>query len=241
MRPWLPPASDGEVAAAIAALLADWPATWFSAAPVLTCTPRTGGATLDHPKVGSEHVLVTASPVQRAAMALNVLGGQADPANARDNDVLTELGQAIIADLVRLLQEVVGVLGEGPISSTRRWWTFRAPDGALSVEIGLSEQAQCRVRQRAAGRGREPRIGSLASALAGEAVSLGCHLGAAQITAAELQTLAAGDVIMFDRTCREKVPLVVNGVTAPVGTARIVAGQAGVDVKLADPLKLYQD
>lgn len=232
MKPWLPSASDEEIATAIAKVLVPWQERWFVGAPALSWKRRQGAA-LTEASEGS-HVLVEASAQDSTGAALHAIGYRAEPANARDSEFLEHLGHAITADLRRCLEEAAGKLDQ-TAGGDLTWWSLGLNSRGWMIEVGLSRSALCRLRQEAAGRSHDLKIGTLQSAISTEIVAVGCHLGSAQITAGELKTLSRGDVIMFDRRRSDAVPLVVNGVPASIGAVRISAGAEGPAVTLTNP------
>lgn len=233
MKLWLPTASDGEIAAAISRVVAPWRDRWFIGTPALLCKPQTKAS---HGDRASElgHVVVSTSAEHEVAAALQALGQQADPANPRDSELLSQLGQAIVADLRRSFEETAGdvdKMGAGELT----WWSLALSSESWRIDVGLSTAVLCRIRQSTSGRNRDPEVGALQSAISTETVAVGCHLGSAQITAGELKTLSAGDVIMLDRRHSASVPLAVNGVPAAIGTVRISAGADGPAITLTHP------
>lgn len=231
MMPWLPPASEEEIAAAISRMVAPWRDRWFIGAPSLSCKPLHKQGLSD--MAPRPAVIISAAERDEKAAASEAIGQQADPANPRDNDLLARLGRAIALDLRQSLEEAAGEIDGGARDFT--WWSLALSSDNWSIDLGLSTGAVCRIRQRAAGRRSEPQLGKLQSAISAETVSIGCHLGSARITAGELATLTPGEVIMFDRKRSDTVPLVVNGVPASIGAVRISASADGPVLTLAHP------
>jgi len=239
MTPWLPPGSDDDVARAIATAISDWLGKWLTRVPRLEARKiRPGAHDAEHWwGTGTARVGI---PAQSAVLLGNAaLGEIADVQGGRDREVLMQLSAEIASDLASRLASLTSA--SDVQSSTLGYWRL-SPDGEQwAIIAGLDPAALVRIRRRAAGTSGAKALGHMLAALSSESVVLGCHLGSAEVTAGDLGTLAAGDVIMLNRPCAAAVPLTINGEIAPSGSARISARDDGIHVALTAPVKIKKD
>jgi len=236
MRVWLPPPGKDDVPSAIRRLVTPWVEKWFVSRLAVRCEKVAGRDDVgDAAGSNSDIAIVAGRPVQ-VEMAIEALNGQVERENPRDADLLASLGGAILDDLSQTIATAAGSLGDEP--TRPGCWVVKLDGHSWAVEIRLSEQAQCRLRQRAAGAGSAPKLGTFKDALSPESAMLGCHLGYARLTAAELLTIKPGDVIMLDRAQHEELPLLVNGAATASGNAQIIPGPDSVNVRLTAPPSL---
>ncbi|MEH3101085.1 FliM/FliN family flagellar motor C-terminal domain-containing protein [Sphingomonas adhaesiva] len=228
--PWLPAASRADLERAMRWLVERWLSEW-TAAPhdVVVAAPTSGGVPAG----------IVAGDDDLVALGFVASAGHADLSNAIDRRVLLHVGAAMRDDLSARLAGA----GSGTDTDTDRVahrFAVASRGGGWSLTLGIAEGAMVAVRRRCAGTTHASSLSALRIALAAETVSLGCHLGEARITAAELAALDAGDVLVLDRALGDAVPLTVEGRTTASGRARIAARGGAVEVRLTHPPSLQE-
>jgi hypothetical protein len=229
--PWLPPPRKGEAEAAIAKVLAPWSAAWFAQAVRLTVVPAAPAPTSPAGWHGDGDARAAAEACDTVALGLTACAGRADPANPADRQVLEAIGAEMLADLAMRLGEASA--GEG--ARFEHGFAVEPECGGWRMALALGAGALTRARKAAAGSGRRPLVAPLAAALADEDVGLGCHLGEARVTAAEIAALAVGDLLVLDRGLDAPLPLTVAGAVPRTGLARIAAADGTIRVTVAEP------
>lgn len=233
---WLPPPQDGDVERAAMALVVRWTAAWLAAPGDMRVKPHPGRADPDLRWAGSPGAAAGMAPAALARLGLALVAGEAEIADPADRAVLESLAGAALADLGARLGEAAGEHSPGSAGSPATGnLVLRASCGShdWAVFLSLGAPAQVALRRAAAGQGRSPVLGSLAEALAPEPVRIGCHLGSATLSAAELAGLGPGDLVAFDRRLADALPLVVAGERAGPATAQVVREGAEVVVRIA--------
>ena len=215
--PWLPPPREGEVAGAIAFVIGQWLADWMRSPPRLVVEDVAA------PAGGQSGWQVRADRPDLLALGNAACAGQGDADNPLDEHVLCGVGSAMIDDLLGRVESA----GTAP-----ECFDVIDHNGQWRIQLALDAAAIVQARRAAAGFSRQLEPVPLATALASEDVVLGCHLGAAHLTMAEVAALSLGDVIVLDRDLHAPVPLTVAGVMPQAGAARIGsdAGQLRVTV-----------
>jgi hypothetical protein len=120
------------------------------------------------------------------------------------------------------------------------WFRVAASSGEWSLLLAFDEGMLIRLRKAMAGSSRKPDVVPLSTALAGEEIPLGCHLGSATITFADLSALAAGDVLVLDRRLDAPVPLTIDGNLPRTGQAQIGPQAGAIQVTLTEAIDLMQ-
>lgn len=224
--PWLPAASRADLERAVGWLIERWLADWIAAPDAFAVTT---------PPAGEAPAGVSAGDDDLVALGLVACAGRADPANAIDRCVLLRVGADMRDDLA---VRMGGAGSDGRCGAHR--FTVSPRSGTWSLTLSVDEEALVALRKRCAGVGRMRSTSPLRRALVPETVSLGCHLGEAAITAAELAALGAGDVLVFDRVLADAVPLTVEGRVSRSGRAVIAARHHAIEVRLTQPISLQE-
>lgn len=239
-RTWLPPGADtGKAEAAFAKLLADWSGHWFAESRDARAR---GLARME--EAGRELRTITWHRCDAGA-AIGVGAGGAIALGARAMDVAAGIGDRTPADLLLLRQlgdacfqdlrqRVPGLLG---LPGDTQW--------AESAQVPASEDVVYRAELR--GRGdpvpvaiavtpsrlarliksrlpAPPALAALASpeaALAGTKLGLSAMLGACEVTLAEVEALAPGDVLVLDRHIDQALPLAIEYLPASRGACTV--------------------
>lgn len=223
---WLPPASIVEVETAIACEVGDWLVRWLVDPPRVAVKQLSCSA--------SGHSEQTPEAADTVSMGLAACAGRGDAQNVLDRDLLEAVGLEMVTDLLAFLA--------GPksraLSGEAERFAIGSEQGRWNVEVVLGQQDLIALRKRAAGASRAVTLGSLGEALAGEQVLLGCHLGAATLTAAEVAAIGIGDLIVLDRQVAQELPLTVDGLTCASGAARISQLENTVAIHLVGAVDL---
>lgn len=229
-EPWLPPAADGEVERAVAAFAAPWALEWLPGAEEVRVQGHSARLGEDLSWFGAPGAVVGVTPAGRSKLAAILVGGQTDPENSVDRDLLDRLARAALDDLASRMEQGAG--GEDPRAAGHM--TFRlscGDDGALLL-LSLGARARTAMRKAAAGRGPLPALASLREALAPEPIAIGCHIGRAELSAGEVAGLAPGDLITFDHRLTDELPLTVACQIAAKGKAKILDEGEGPAVRI---------
>jgi flagellar motor switch/type III secretory pathway protein FliN len=238
--PWLPAAEPGALERDLARLAAGWSDDWLQAPPPITVaagSPVPDPAQAWHGCAGAGLGTPAAAAI---ALGHAALGHRGDLANARDRQVVEAVGRRAAADLAERLcriaapAEAPGELAGPPDEAT----VLCLQGGEWSLAAALGSAAAVRLRRRFAGRREPPPLARLGDALAGEAVTLGCHLGRAELSAGEVATLGAGDLVVLDRRVDDPLPLTVHGTVAARGRAAIEARADTHAIRITETLDL---
>lgn len=249
--PWLPTASRADLEAAMRRLVGQWLGDWIiGPAPIDVATPaRVEGDAGDWS--GGSGRWMHATKDDLMTLGLAACGGRADRSNPVDRGMLKHIGEEMRVDLLARLgaeaqanpdwRQVGGSLEhDGTARAKHRYRVAGSADG-WSLVIALDDSALVRLRKTAAGSSRTIILAPLAEALAGESVMLGCHLGRAEISAADLSALGPGDVLVLDRLLDGPIPVTVEGKLPRAGKARIGASDGTIEVKLTEAIDVMQE
>lgn len=236
--PWLPPAAPGAFERQLSSVLDGWAEQWL-------CKPRAftveSAETSDDPTIvwrGSGGAAVGSTAQERVILGGHASGGAGDPDNMRDRAILGHIGQAAIDHLANRLCAIAGsaAIDEGPPEPCQP--RFCATTVGFSLTLSLDHAAQVRLRRKVSGARKRPALGTLAQALAPEKVRLGCHLGSAALSAAEVAALCTGDLIVLDRRLAERLPLAAEGKATARGQASFEAGVNVHSLLIQEPIDL---
>jgi len=248
--PWLPAASRADLETVMRFVVERWLADWITGPVGFDIVSSAQPDNVSDDWRGARGAWLQGGLADAAALGLAACDGRADSINPVDRDLLERVGDDMLNDfLVRLgagpgknAVPERGYTAPGPNGPDGAKHRFRvaASKGEWSLLLALGESVLVRLRKAMAGSSRTPDIIPLSTALAGEEVRLGCHLGSAGITAADLSTLTAGDVLVFDRHIEASVPLTINGNLPRTGRALIGAQAGAIQVTLTEAIDLLQ-
>lgn len=236
-QPWLPPAAPGEVESALRDAATVWLARWVVDAP---CRD-TPDVTSDE---GGEHRPAGATATDLATLGAAACANRADPLNPRDREALERVGRAMLNDLVA---DIAGRAGStehgehGCDAAPHAAYVLASSALGWSIGIKISAAQQIALRRRASYPARSMRLGSLQAALKDELVEVGCHLGRASLTAAEVAALGVGDLIVLDRQLRNALPLTVAGSVCARGTACVERTDECFAIRIESELDLTRN
>lgn len=248
--PWLPAAPRADLDTVMRLVVEQWLADWIMrpvGVDVMT-SERSGNGSGDWR--GGCGAWLQGGLGDAVALGLAACDGQADSLNPLDRALLGRVGDEMLEDLLARLRAGPersaaparahsALDGAGPDDAQHRF-RVGASSGEWALMLALDEILVIRLRKAIAGSSRTFALVPLSAALAGEEVGLGCHLGSAQITVADLSALAAGDVLVLDRRLDVPVPLTIDGNLPRTGQARI-GGEAGaLEVTLIETIDLMQ-
>lgn len=251
VSPWLPPASRADLEALLRRVVERWLSDWIvGPVNIEVVTPaRLEGEVGDWRGNSGRRLHIAEEDL--IALGVAACEGRADRINPVDREFLTGIGNEMLDELtVRFCAEaestaVHGRSNAGPcrdgLDGAEHQFRITALADGWSLLIVLDESVIVRLRKSVAGSARAPALVPLSNALASESVRLGCHLGQTQITAAELATLAAGDVLVLDRRLDAPVPLTIEGKRSRTGKARVGAQATSIEVKLTEPIDAMQE
>lgn len=234
--PWLPPAQPGDVDRAAKVLVKRWAADWFVAPGQVRIKPHPGRSDEDLRWFGAPSAAAALTPAMQASLGFALAGRQAEIDHASDRAILEKLALTAVADLGHVLAQAAGqeLLRPGERPPTDNLVLRASGEGEnWTILVSLDAQAQVSLRRIAAGRGRQPKLTSLADALTPEPVRLGCHLGSATLSTGELAGLGVGDLIALDRRLTDSLKLTVAADTGTTGQAVVIRDEGGVVVRIA--------
>lgn len=251
VSPWLPAASRADLDILMRRVINRWLADWIvEAVRVDIATPAPAPGSADSWR-GAHGAWLYQRPDDVVALGLAACDGRADLINPVDRALLEQVGSEMLEDLVGRLGGNAGINAtsrSGPAASghdgpEREKYRFRVAGspGDWSLLLAFDDTGLIRLRKAAAGSYRTPDLVPFSVALAGEEVGLGCHLGSAQITAADISALAIGDVLVLDRCLDAPVPLTVDGHRLRTAEARIEAQAGAIQVTVTETIDLMQE
>lgn len=243
VRDWLPLDIVGHpvVRAALADAVEAWSVHWFNrhrlAVGGLVASPA-GSAARDAGwawKRFGQAVAFNLSGNSPTPLASWLLDGEGDPltTGAADRMILDELEATVLADLAARIEQSLDLAG-APGAGAEDVTDPLGEDGGAIVglkEVGgtamlrlaipqpiLAGLVKSKLPRRQTSPSRpEPRI----AALGGTQVRLEARLGAAEVSLADLQTLAAGDVLVLDTRLDGMAALAVEGGVSALAGARV--------------------
>jgi hypothetical protein len=176
---------------------------------------------------------------QRAAelrLGSAACGGEGSVDHHGDQEIFENIAGRMLADLRDFLQVEIAK-SAAPYRSAAQSCTeggelfvISTQPPAWAIGVSLSPEGTIALRRRATGRGVSSILSSRQVAVEAEIVALGCHLGDATLSTAEIAALEPGDLIVLTRKITEDLPIAVNGEVPVSGTARLqkFAGAAQV-------------
>ncbi|WP_375397071.1 FliM/FliN family flagellar motor switch protein [uncultured Sphingomonas sp.] len=237
-RSWLPEAAVARAARAVplGAAVHDWSATWFAGRQAMVAGDPAFGRGVDLARdtaIGIDDMLAMLMPDQTGTVVASLMFGAPDDPDAltpADRDALLTASERCLADLRTRLAETFGMSLDVPWrpmtapAADIGWRTYRVDADGLGplLRVAASDALIARWRRGTlpAVEARDP-LGALAAALADQSVAVSAFVGRCGLTASELATLSAGDVVMLDRAIGEPVELSVDAGRGPMrGTIR---------------------
>lgn len=239
-RTWLPPGADaGKAEAAFANLLADWSGHWFAEskdarARGLTRMEEAGrelrSIAWHRCDAGAAVGVGAGGAIALGARAMDVAAGLGDR-TPTDLLLLRQLGDACLQDLRQRVLALLGLPGGTQWAESAQ--VPAAEDMVYRAELtGRSEPVPVAIAVTPARLARliksclpaPPSHTALASpeaALAGTKLGLSAMLGACEVTLAEIEALAPGDVLVLDRHIDQTLPLAIEYLPAQRGACAI--------------------
>ena len=236
--PWLPSAQAGEFEKVLVTLAEAWLSEWIAGPQICRIDSGCNARNQSFFWCGAAGAAVGAGNGDLAKLGSFIIGDSADIQNMRDREILTCVGKAAIGNLAAALCDASGQQGgdaelpEASIVPENAAYRLTNPAKTWSIELALNAATVVQLRKRHAGSKRSPVLSSLADALAPESARLGCHLGEALLTAAQVGGMAKGDLIVLNRRLGDSLPLTVEGVTLGSGTATIGAGSGTPAIRI---------
>jgi len=227
-KPWLPnEAIEPEaLAVPLGRIVRGWSEHWFanagtSIAPLYQddwpSSDATGWRTLE----GASIALTAACrcAVASAMLARSIL---ANALQVNDRKLVDRLANECADDLVRRI--VPG--GSGGSSERVRglpidldgcsWWQVSVSGARSLFCLAISPETAVWLAKSQLPPPKTNRMGTLRAALGGQQLSVSLDLGRCPIRLAELDSLAAGDVLVMDRSTEDPLELLLNGSRSPI-------------------------
>lgn len=240
--PWLPPAGPADVAALLTELSASWLTEWLAGSQSAQAGPAIRSALRQLAWFGDEAVQVGCEAAAQVRLGQALCAGLGDESNPVDQQVLEHVAARACADLASRLgagPASTEVQASGPVAPALDTCLTLAPaDRSWTLALALAPGALNHLRKNAARSGKVPELGSMSAALAKEKCRLGLAFGAANLSAADLAQLEAGDVIAFTSKTDAALPVVIEGHRARQGAARLAQVEEGLRVTVTTPVSM---
>lgn len=239
--PWLPAPTSGEQEAAVCKIMTRWSGTWIASAPKLRCValPRSAAGALRWHGPAIARVGITDDT--EVSLGYAACAGRAERANPRDRDLLKQIGADMVRDLAQFMEDAIGpglvARDDDPADAC---FQMVAQDDAWSLALAVRPDALVRLRQAAAGRKRKSVFGKMSDSLTDLPIRLGCHLGAATLTADQVASLAVGDLIVLDNLLDAALPLLVARDRSAGGSAQIHADDGTIAMTIVESPSFLQ-
>jgi hypothetical protein len=112
---------------------------------------------------------------------------------------------------------------------------FAVSAGAAGVFVYASRALAASARRAAAPPARAPRpLAKRDQAIGRQSVTVGAMLGTGKIRLAELASLRAGDVLVLDRACDERLELTIDGELKPAASCELHQEQGGFCLRIGE-------
>jgi flagellar motor switch/type III secretory pathway protein FliN len=228
---WCPPGGliDGKLMSALSAVFGDWSQRWFTKTGNTDARLSSGGAGLRPASssqifsLGQEGLVLMTSQKKRDVIACRLIGLVAPsrtPTSA-DAGLLDALSLHCLDDLLQRVGSLIGTTGDVKLMD-RADLTKEVGAASLSVEfhgftggsveLCLSQELAARLRCALAPAPTPgPELTRIMAAASDERVAVSARLGAGELSFTDLSAMEAGDVILLDRACGERVDLAIHG------------------------------
>lgn len=231
VRSWLPKGADTSAAdAALSERVVQWSQHWFADAPpssalaIVSVGDRgVRGADWQHCDSRVWTGIGDGGLFALGALAMGLPGSPGDRTHA-DVALFEKLGAECLRDLHRRLAELlaapagIGWSSGAPAADTR---AYRSAIGPLTLAIALTPASLAQlVRARLPVPAAAP-LASARDALAPCSLALSAMLGRCDITLADVEALAPGDVVVLDAALGAPLPLAIEHRAVPRGTCTI--------------------
>lgn len=253
-RYWLPIGTTAPAALErkIAALVDDWSRSWIAEhrlrsfgvqRTTLRIGARATGRAENRCAADLAVLKISLDGKHRLALAALGLDGGSD-LNAADLDLIGQLAGDILSDFERRfgvfakLPATAWERAEGPVFQAQESFMIEIGESSeaplFRVELSSSLFAQLACDSLAPV--SKPGLGQGAKALERTPVSIGAMLGRSTLSVAELENLAAGDVIVLDRLAGAPLPLAIDGTETSTGRCRVTEAAAAVALEVTHPV-----
>lgn len=234
-------------------MVRQWSARWFARQTVglmgtiVPLPPMASGAEAHSWLVLDEDMAIAVPDASRLVIASMMLDKEIDATTLTDADrqLVGDLATACLDDLCRRFAQAFR------LSADARWAQL---DSGLVPRIDRPRGCSLDVRGTAPllrlvvgtdlviasikaaltvplGRGR---LGSVAAALANQAVTVSAMIGRCSLTLADMADLSKGDVLVFDRDAGTSLPLTINAIPGP-GRCAVEQADGGFHLKILEP------
>lgn len=243
---WLPPAGTHDIESALARVVGDWLSEWIASRPPLKTTKRPKGEARTMQWRGIPGAMVGVGSGMEAQLGLAVCDQRAAKENPSDSQLLGLVGNEM---LDRLEEFLAGIGGQKAASSHApsvatvgddELFVLNPPSAEWSLGFRLSADLLIALRRMAAGVSARPVLGNRKVALGEELAALGCHLGQARLTAGEVASLSAGDLIVLDRKTSDALPLTIECNSPTAGRVKIVKEGDGAKATIVERANLLR-
>jgi len=229
---WLPDDAidPARFAPSLDAILAEWSRNWF------TSEVATASATFqdDWPSAGAmmpwrsvvDVAAVVLTPNVQTAIASAMLGCTVPLGAIQPNDrsVLQSLSATAIDDLLQRLgaaangeddrSNPVGEPTDLPDSQT---WDVSFRSGKCAFKLALARDAQIAIVKQCLPRPAVPKLTKIHAGLSEQTIHLVADLGRSSLALSDFEDLGVGDVLVLDRTAKDRVNLLIDGSASPFG------------------------
>ncbi|RHW18955.1 hypothetical protein D1610_02120 [Sphingomonas gilva] len=230
-------------------MVRDWSRTWFAGESFAVTRPLA-----PRPKVRLRQALCWQSVDEGIALnwadhlphsvAARMLGWESLPATLGENDlaVLDRLADACLDDLKRRCRRLANLPEDGawsnaPVDGPDRYeMEIGIAGGGMPIAIVMTAECFARVARHHLDAPPRKALRDGRSALSTLSVGVSAHVGSCRVSLADLEQLAAGDVLILDRGAKDPLPLAVDRARLPSGRCVVVPRDGGLDLKITEAL-----
>lgn len=249
-RSWVPDTASADGAARLLGdAVGGWSHEWFARHPLAAGAlgravprPLEGTRWIGH-DVGFRIGMPLAGVTQLGAQALGLERGEAW--RPREVAILDGVGAQCLRSLEQRFEALLDLPSGGEWTESAGASVEPAPTHWMDVTDArrrpvamLALTASCLamlVRRALPAATARPALSAPVGVLAQLPVTVGARLGRCRVTLAELQGLAAGDVLILDRAVGEALPLTIDHVVAACGRGAVIEQDARPALKILEP------
>lgn len=246
---WLPKGAlfDKILVAKILSAANRWAGRWFDPAHPANVRAHegafdfstSGGASYKRLAPGGAAVALTRAGSIKLACALISVEPKWSKISDADASFLGRIAETCAEDLLREIADIF------PPSASVETRTNLEPDGdaicfavntgAIGLFVYVPRGLAAAARRAAAAPPRAPRpLASRGEAIGRQSVAIGAMLGTGKIRLAELASMRAGDVLVLDRGCDERLDLTIDGELKAAASCELHQEQGAFCLRIGD-------
>lgn len=223
-KAWLPAdaLSPERVQPLLARMVADWSSHWFAKAEASIGPSFQDDWPARSAEAGWRSIpgaaALALTPMAESSMAGAMLGANVPQNSMQGGDrlIVAHLAASSADDLLKRLGKIAfGAVPQIDQSSGElegcTWWDISMGARKGALKLALHNDAALQMVKRQLSKAPAPRLDMLAKGVARHEIQIAADLGRCELSLAELEELAIGDVLVLDRAPAEPVPLLIDG------------------------------